>query len=126
MINVTRFIAENPNCSSRDKGISEPALNSSDVPDHHAVYQPDETDEALSLDQNRIFFTAGFPVEFARAFGVFPYYPEAYAALTGAAESTQPSIEHAESLGYSRDLCSYMKTSIGASRMGLARRLRRQ
>jgi len=63
-------------------------------------------------------FSAGFPVEFARAFGVFPYYPEAYAALTGAAECTLPSIEHAESLGYSKDLCSYMKTSIGASRMG--------
>jgi benzoyl-CoA reductase/2-hydroxyglutaryl-CoA dehydratase subunit BcrC/BadD/HgdB len=62
-------------------------------------------------------FSAGFPVEFARAFNVYPYYPEAYAALTGAAESTLPSIEHAESLGYSRDLCSYMKTSIGASRL---------
>ena len=63
-------------------------------------------------------FTAGFPVEFGRAFGLFPYYPEAYAALTGAAECTLPSIEHAESLGLSKDLCSYMKTSIGASRLG--------
>ncbi len=62
-------------------------------------------------------FTAGFPVEFARAFNVFPYYPEAYAALTGAAECTLPSIEHAESIGLSKDLCSYMKTSIGACRM---------
>ena len=63
-------------------------------------------------------FTAGFPVEFGRAFGLFPYYPEAYAALTGAAECTLPSIEAAESLGLSKDLCSYMKTSIGASRLG--------
>ena len=63
-------------------------------------------------------FSAGFPVEIARAFGVFPYYPEAYAALTGAAECTVPSIEYAERLGYSKDLCSYMKTSIGASRLG--------
>lgn len=63
-------------------------------------------------------FSAGFPVEIARAFGIFPYYPEAYAALTGAAECTVPSIEHAERLGYGKDLCSYMKTSIGASRLG--------
>ena len=63
-------------------------------------------------------FTAGFPVEFARAFGVFPYYPEAYAALTGAAECTLPSIEAAEGMGLSKDLCSYMKTSVGASRLG--------
>ena len=62
-------------------------------------------------------FSAGFPVEIARTFDVFPYYPEAYAALTGSAECTLPSIEHAESLGYSKDLCSYMKTSIGASRL---------
>lgn len=62
-------------------------------------------------------FTAGFPVEIARAFGVFPGYPEAYAALTGAAECTLPSIEAAEGMGLSKDLCSYMKTSVGASRL---------
>jgi benzoyl-CoA reductase/2-hydroxyglutaryl-CoA dehydratase subunit BcrC/BadD/HgdB len=62
--------------------------------------------------------SAGFPTEIPAAMGYFPGYPEAYAALTGAAGCTVPPIEHAESLGYSRDLCSYMKTSIGASRMG--------
>ncbi len=63
-------------------------------------------------------FSAGFPTEIPAAMGYFPGYPEAYAALTGAAGCTVPPIEHAESLGYGRDLCSYMKTSIGASRMG--------
>lgn len=63
-------------------------------------------------------FSAGFPTEIPVAMGYFPGYPEAYAALTGAAGCTVPPIEHAESLGYGRDLCSYMKTSIGASRMG--------
>ncbi|GAB6097103.1 2-hydroxyacyl-CoA dehydratase family protein [Desulfatiferula olefinivorans] len=63
-------------------------------------------------------FSAGFPTEIPAAMGFFPGYPEAYAALTGAAGCTVPPIEHAESLGYGRDLCSYMKTSIGASRLG--------
>ena len=62
-------------------------------------------------------FSAGFPSEFTSAMGFFPGYPEAYAALVGTAGCTVPAIEHAESLGYNRDLCSYMKTSIGASRM---------
>jgi len=57
---------------------------------------------------------AGFPVEFLLAFNVFPIYPEVYAIYAGSAGVTQPLIEHAESMGYSRDLCSYMKTSIGA------------
>jgi len=61
--------------------------------------------------------SAGFPSEIPAAMGYFPGYPEAYAALTGAAGCTVRPIEHAESLGYNRDLCSYMKTSIGASRM---------
>ena len=56
---------------------------------------------------------AGFPVEFLLAFDVFPIFPEVYAIYAGSAGVTQPLIEHAESMGYSRDLCSYMKTSIG-------------
>jgi benzoyl-CoA reductase/2-hydroxyglutaryl-CoA dehydratase subunit BcrC/BadD/HgdB len=63
-------------------------------------------------------YSAGFPVEFGFAFDVYPYFPEAFGALTGAAECTVPAIEAAEGLGYNHDLCSYMKTSIGASRQG--------
>jgi benzoyl-CoA reductase/2-hydroxyglutaryl-CoA dehydratase subunit BcrC/BadD/HgdB len=59
-------------------------------------------------------FTAGMPVEFLLAFDIFPVFPEAYACMSGQAGVTQPLIEHAEGMGYSRDLCSYMKVSIGA------------
>lgn len=61
--------------------------------------------------------TAGFPLEFIRAFDVFPYLPEAYACYCGAADLNLPPLEHAESLGFSQDLCSYMKTSMGARLM---------
>ncbi len=62
--------------------------------------------------------TAGFPIEFLLAFDIFPIHPEAYACYAGAAGITQAAIEHAEGMGYSRDLCSYMKTSIGATELG--------
>jgi benzoyl-CoA reductase/2-hydroxyglutaryl-CoA dehydratase subunit BcrC/BadD/HgdB len=59
--------------------------------------------------------TAAFPTEFLLAFDIFPIFPEAFACFSGSAEATQPLIEHAESMGFSRDVCSYMKTSIGAN-----------
>ena len=57
---------------------------------------------------------AGVPVEIPLAFDMFPLYTESYACFGGSAGVTQEPIEHAESMGYSRDLCSYMKSSIGA------------
>ncbi len=62
--------------------------------------------------------TAGFPIEFLLAFDIFPIHPEAYACYAGSAGVTRSAIEQAESMGYSRDLCSYMKTSIGATELG--------
>lgn len=59
-------------------------------------------------------FTAGMPAEFLLAFDIFPVFPEAYACMSGQAGITQHLIEHAEGMGYSRDLCSYMKVNIGA------------
>jgi benzoyl-CoA reductase/2-hydroxyglutaryl-CoA dehydratase subunit BcrC/BadD/HgdB len=59
-------------------------------------------------------FTAGMPAEFLLVFDIFPIFPEAYACMCGQAGITQHLIEHAEGLGYSRDLCSYMKVNIGA------------
>ena len=69
-------------------------------------------------DQKVANFTAGFPIEFLLAFDVWPGFPESSACTAGMCEITQPLIEHAESLGYSRDLCAYMKTSIGAFEKG--------
>ncbi len=58
-------------------------------------------------------FTAGMPAEFLLAFDIFPVFPEAYACMCGQAGVTQHLIEHAEGMGYSRDLCSYMKVNVG-------------
>ena len=59
-------------------------------------------------------FSAGMPVEFLLTFDIFPAFPEAYACMSGQSGVTQPLIEHAEGMGYSPDLCSYMKVNIGA------------
>jgi len=118
MINFTRFLIKNPGLFAHGiKGyLSQPLTPRllQIMMQYLAVRSP-----AIKLVPwaKKGCFTAGFPLEFARSFDVFPYHPEAYAACTGAADCTIPPIEFAESLGISRDLCSYMKTSIGASRM---------
>lgn len=118
MIKLTRFIWNNPGLFA--KGVKG-YLNQPVTPRlAQIILQYLNQTKLTVLQPWKRFgvFSAGFPTEIPAAMGYFPGYPEAYAALTGTAGCTVPPIEHAESLGYGRDLCSYMKTSIGACRMG--------
>lgn len=63
--------------------------------------------------------TAGFPVEICYVYGVHPLHPENSACISGARKYSLDLIEHAESLGFSRDLCSYFKTNVGATEKGI-------
>lgn len=57
---------------------------------------------------------AGFPIEFLWLFDIFPLHPENMATVAAARKQSGRLIEHAEGMGYSRDLCSYCKTNFGA------------
>ncbi|MHA1683456.1 MAG: 2-hydroxyacyl-CoA dehydratase subunit D [Promethearchaeota archaeon] len=63
--------------------------------------------------------TAGFPVECCYVFGIHPLHPENSACIAGARKYSLKLIEYAESKGFSRDLCSYFKTNIGATGMNI-------
>lgn len=63
--------------------------------------------------------TAGFPVELTWALDVFCLMPENSAIVAALQGKSLEMIEHMESEGYCRDLCSYMKTGMGAFRKGL-------
>ncbi|WP_371802497.1 2-hydroxyacyl-CoA dehydratase subunit D [Candidatus Lokiarchaeum ossiferum] len=58
---------------------------------------------------------AGFPVELCYSLGIYPLHPENAACVSGARKVSLELIEKAESEGFSRDLCSYFKTNIGAT-----------
>ena len=58
--------------------------------------------------------TSGAPVELLRAAGVVAVYPENYGALCGAQHQAVALCQKAESEGYSPDLCSYARTSLGS------------
>ncbi len=58
--------------------------------------------------------TSGAPVELLKALDFYVLYPENHGALCGAARAVVDIASEAENAGYSRDLCSYARTDIGA------------
>jgi benzoyl-CoA reductase/2-hydroxyglutaryl-CoA dehydratase subunit BcrC/BadD/HgdB len=66
------------------------------------------------------WITAGFPVELTWALDVFCLMPENSAIVAALQGRSLEMIEHMESEGFCRDLCSYMKTGMGSFRKGLS------
>lgn len=62
----------------------------------------------------KAWVTSSIPVELLWGLKIFPLHPENNACISAARKVSLELIEHAESLGFSRDVCSYMKTNIGA------------
>ena len=60
------------------------------------------------------WITSSTSVELLWGYDIFPLHPENCGCISGARKVSQDLIEHAESLGFSRDICSYMKTNVGA------------
>ena len=58
--------------------------------------------------------TSGAPVEILEAMGIASVYPENYGALCGARRVATELCQAAEAQGFSQDLCSYARTSIGS------------
>lgn len=66
------------------------------------------------LGRKLAWVTSGAPVEILRAMGVLVAYPENYGALCGAQHQAAALCQAAEVQGYSPDLCSYARSSLGA------------
>jgi len=62
--------------------------------------------------------TSGAPVEILRAMGIVSLYPENYGALCGARGAASALCQASEAQGYSPDLCSYARGSIGSLTAG--------
>lgn len=59
------------------------------------------------------WITSGGPVEPLLALGIIPIYPENHGAMIGAKKMGVELSDVAESMGYSRDLCSYFRVDVG-------------
>ena len=69
---------------------------------------------SLRLGRPLAWVTSGAPVEILRAMDVAAVYPENYGALCGAQHQAVALCQTAEARGYSPDLCSYARTSLGS------------
>jgi bcr-type benzoyl-CoA reductase subunit B len=67
-----------------------------------------------NLHRKVAWVTSGAPVEFLKALDFYVLYPENHGALCGTARAVVDIASEAEGAGYSRDICSYARTDIGA------------
>jgi len=58
--------------------------------------------------------TSGFPVEMLRTLGYHTVYPENHAAICGVQRIVPALSDAVEAQGYSRDLCSYVRSDLGS------------
>jgi len=54
------------------------------------------------------------PAELLRGMGFLVYFPENHGAMLGAVRMASESIPHANAIGYSPDICSYLTSDIGS------------
>ena len=67
-----------------------------------------------SEEKRLAWVTSGFPVEIPVAMGVGVSYPEQYGAVVGSQKVGPEVCSYAEEIGYSQELCSYARASIGS------------
>ena len=67
-----------------------------------------------SEEKRLAWITSGFPVEIPVAMGLGVAYPEQYGAVVGSAKVGPEVCGYAEDIGYSQELCSYARASIGS------------
>lgn len=74
-----------------------------------------EMDEAVKTGSRKIAWcTSVGPAEILRGMGFLVYFPENHGAMLGATRMATELIPHANALGYSPDICSYLTADVGS------------
>jgi benzoyl-CoA reductase/2-hydroxyglutaryl-CoA dehydratase subunit BcrC/BadD/HgdB len=78
-----------------------------------------ELDRASRTGEKKIAWcTSVGPAEILRGMGFLVYFPETHSAMLGATRTATDYIPHANALGYSPEICSYLTADIGAYTQG--------
>ena len=78
-----------------------------------------ELDKASIEGEKKIAWcTSVGPAELLRAMGFLVYFPETHSAMIGSSKLAAEYIPHANVLGYSPEVCSYLTADIGAFTQG--------
>ncbi len=84
-----------------------------------ADYFYELNDAAMSGDKKIAWCTSVGPAEILRGMGFLVHFPENHGAMLGATRMATDLIPHANALGYSPDICSYLTADIGAYVKGI-------
>jgi benzoyl-CoA reductase/2-hydroxyglutaryl-CoA dehydratase subunit BcrC/BadD/HgdB len=78
-----------------------------------------ELDQGSGTAEEKVAWcTSVGPAEILRAMGFLVYFPETHSAMLGATRTATDYIPHANALGYSPEICSYLTADIGAYTQG--------
>jgi benzoyl-CoA reductase/2-hydroxyglutaryl-CoA dehydratase subunit BcrC/BadD/HgdB len=76
-------------------------------------------DHAFTTGDKKIAWcTSVGPAELLRGMGFLVYFPETHSAMLGSSRTAMDLIPHANALGYSPEICSYLTADIGAYTQG--------
>jgi benzoyl-CoA reductase/2-hydroxyglutaryl-CoA dehydratase subunit BcrC/BadD/HgdB len=79
-----------------------------------------ELDHASRTGERKVAWCSSVgPAEILRAMGFLVYFPETHSAMLGATRMATDMIPHANALGYSPEICSYLTADIGAYVQGV-------
>jgi benzoyl-CoA reductase/2-hydroxyglutaryl-CoA dehydratase subunit BcrC/BadD/HgdB len=79
-----------------------------------------ELDHASKTGDKKVAWCSSVgPAEILTAMGFLVYFPENHSAMLGAARMATEFIPHANALGYSPDICSYLTADVGAFLQGI-------
>jgi benzoyl-CoA reductase/2-hydroxyglutaryl-CoA dehydratase subunit BcrC/BadD/HgdB len=79
-----------------------------------AEYFYELNDAAKTGSKKIAWCTSVGPAELLRAMGFLVHFPENHGAMLGATRMATDMIPHANALGYSPDICSYLTADVGA------------
>ena len=76
-------------------------------------------DHAATTGDNKVAWcTSVGPAEILRGMGFLVYFPETHSAMLGSSRTAMDLMPHANALGYSPEICSYLTSDIGAYTQG--------
>jgi len=79
-----------------------------------------ELDKASKSKNERVAWCSSVgPAEILRALGFHVYFPENHGAMLGASRKAIEMMPHANAIGFSQEICSYMTSDIGAYLKGV-------
>ncbi len=97
--------------SEKERGKIKSAKTMKEIMTHYYI----EAKTAGETGKKIAWITSGGPVEPLIAMDIIPVYPENHGAMIGATHLGVALCEQAESMGYSRDLCSYARADIACA-----------